>query len=177
MKPTNFIFFLNNPAGRCPPGGAAGSRSGWSSKLETGIQREREREIEKYKRKREKCLRKQEGTEITGKGKRWIPMARKYPSQGEQKGGRSKGHCRVSLCVLPSKMGWAERRHPSRPAYPGKPVKRPRVVLNYSDVHLAEISSMKKKKDALARKWLIYCVRCRLFLQRRYSAGRRKVHK
>lgn len=122
----------------------------------------RKREIEKYKRKREKCLRKQEDTEITGMGKRWIPVARKYPSQGEQKGGRSKGQCkRVSWRVLPSKMGWVERRHPSMLAYPGKPVKRPRVIVNCEAFKWC--ASGRDLNLPPAHKWLIYYMRCRLF--------------
>lgn len=36
----------------------------------------------------------------------------------------------MSSRVLPSKVVWVERGHPSMLTYPGRPVKRPQVILS-----------------------------------------------
>ncbi len=67
-----------------------------------------------------KCLRERAGTEITGKDKRWIRMARKYPRGGGYKGGRNKSQCRrVNLHVLHSTMSRVKESHPLTLTCPG----------------------------------------------------------
>lgn len=82
--------------------------------------RERERDPEAQRKSSQrrgaeytKRLRQRAGTEITGKDKRWIRMARKYPRGEGYKGGRNKSQCRrANLRVLQSTMSRAEESRP-----------------------------------------------------------------
>lgn len=90
-----------------------------------------------------KCLRERAGTEITGKDKRWIRMARKYPRGGGYKGGRNKSQCRrVNLRVLQSTMSRVEKSRSLTSTCPGKPVWRPRVILGTTTSAIWSIKMM-----------------------------------
>lgn len=100
------------------------------------LERERDPEAQRKSSQRRgaeytKRLRQRAGTEITGKDKRWIRMARKYPRGEGYKGGRNKSQCRrANLRVLQSTMSRAEESRPLTLTCPGKPVWRPRVILS-----------------------------------------------
>lgn len=105
-------------------------------------------------------------------------MARKYPTQGEQKVGEEQRPVkRVSSRVLPSKVVWVERGHPSMLTYPGKTVKRPQVILSCEAFKWCtsgrNLNYEEKtcRKSLLANKSLIYCVRSRLFREAELVPG------
>lgn len=119
----------------------------WDTEMsESYRERERPRSSENQKRRTKytKCLRERTGTEITGKNKRWIRMARKYPRGEGYEKGRNKSQCRrVNLCVLQSTMSWVEGSHPLTLTCPAKCVWRPQVILVLSGAFKWCTSGMK----------------------------------